>query len=514
MDNKKNIPVCKIAKKCSACQLNNMDYERQLNYKQAKAVKLLRRFCRVEDIIGMEYPYYYRNKSQMVFKRISGGKIISGVYKSSTGGITATDDCFLNDKKANEITAYIRALLPSLKITVYDPTTKKGILRHVTVRTSKATGEYMVILVCALDELQNGDMLTQKLTAKFKEISTIVMTVSKSEKMVSGKGERVLFGNGYIEDILLDKRFRISANSFYQVNSIQTAVLYKKAIEYAGLSGKEKILDAYCGTGTIGICASDNAASIVGVELNESAVKDARINAQINNVKNAVYNTGDAALFMSEQAKKRNCFDVVFVDPPRAGCSTVFLKSLCALMPERVVYISCEPQTLARDLYFLTKNGYKVQKIQPIDMFPHTGHIETVVLLSRNRAVHYMQLNPEPYEMIKSGQKTIELRLFDEKRSKINTGDEIVFTNTSNGKTLHVVVSKLHRFDSFDELYDSLPLLKCGYTAETIANASSTDMEQYYSVKEQKKYGVIGIEIFQPNETTSETVCFLRSVKF
>ncbi|MEE3450940.1 MAG: 23S rRNA (uracil(1939)-C(5))-methyltransferase RlmD [Acutalibacteraceae bacterium] len=383
MDNNTNIPICKVAKKCSACQLNNMDYKRQLNYKQAMAVKLLRRFCRVEDIIGMEYPYYYRNKSQMVFKRISGGKIISGVYKSATGGITATDDCFLNDRKANEIIAYIRTLLPAFKIPVYDIEAKKGILRHAAVRTAKATGEYMVILVCACDDMRDWNLFTQKLTAKFSEISTIVLTVSKSEKMVAGKSERVLFGKGYIEDVLLGKRFRISANSFYQVNTSQTAVLYKKAIEFAGLNGSEKILDAYCGTGTIGICASDNVSSVVGVELNESAVKDAQLNAKINNVKNAVYYAGDAAAFMSEQAKERNSFDAAFVDPPRAGCSTVFLKSLCALMPEKVVYISCNPQTLARDLYFLTKNGYKVRKIQPIDMFPHTGHVECVVLLSK-----------------------------------------------------------------------------------------------------------------------------------
>ncbi len=376
---------CKISKKCGACQLSNMDYERQLNFKQANVVKLLKRYCRVNDIIGMKYPYHYRNKAQYIVKKANNGNIVTGVYQSTTGGVAVTDGCFINDKKSNEIVKYIRKLVTELHVQPYNLKNNRGILRHIMIRNGHKTGEYMVVLVCIEDNLPNETELVSRLCERFGEIKTVVLNVNKNDKMMLGSQERILFGSGHIEDILCGKRFEISARSFYQVNPVQTEILYNTAVNFAQLSGKEKILDAYCGIGTIGISAAENVQSIVGVELNFEAVKDAVKNAEINALKNAVYYNADAADFMREAAENGERFDVVFTDPPRAGCSKVFLSSLAELKPDRIVYVSCNPETLARDLYFLVHNDYNVKKIQPVDMFPHTKHVECVVLLGRQR---------------------------------------------------------------------------------------------------------------------------------
>ena len=375
---------CEIKKKCGACQLSNMDYERQLKFKQAAAVKMLKRFGHVEEIIGMETPYNYRCKAQYAV-RSSGGKAVTGVYQSSTGGTAVTDSCYLNDELSNRIVKYLRKLVNELKIPPYNPKTGKGVLRHIMIRNSAHTGEYMVVLVCRDDYIKNEEKLVKRLCEKFSEISTVVLNVSKSAKMTLGSRERVLFGSGTIEDILCGKRFRISARSFYQVNPVQTEILYNTAIKFAGLTGSERILDAYCGTGTIGLCAADNVSAIVGAELNSEAVKDARKNAALNGIENAVYYEADSAEYMRKAVRNGEKFDVVFTDPPRAGCSRTFLEALAVCAPQRIVYVSCNPETLARDLGFLVKNGYKVNRIQPVDMFPHTRHIETVVLLTKKQ---------------------------------------------------------------------------------------------------------------------------------
>ncbi len=378
-----NKQICKVSRKCGACQLSNMDYTRQLSFKQANVVKLLHRFGHVEQIIGMAYPYNYRNKVQAAVRRASNGKIITGVYQSSTGGVVVTDDCFINDVKANQIVAFIRRLMPELQIQPFNMKNRKGTVRHIMIRRGYSTNEYMVVFVCIDDRLPNREQLIERIVKKFPEIKTVILNVSRSGKMTLGSYEKILYGKGYIEDILCGKRFRISPRSFYQVNPIQTQVLYQTAVDFAHLCGSERILDAYCGIGTIGIISAGNAKEIVGVELNGDAVKDARINADLNNVKNAHYYKADAAAFMREAAEEKKFFDAVFVDPPRAGCSRIFLQSVAQLKPPKIVYISCNPQTLARDLYFLIHNSYKVNKIQPVDMFPHTSHVECVVLMSR-----------------------------------------------------------------------------------------------------------------------------------
>ena len=379
MDEKK----CSVSKKCGGCQLSNMDYQRQLRFKQAVVVKLLRRYCRVNEIIGMSEPYHYRNKVQAVIRRAYNGKTISGVYQSSSEGIAVTDTCFINDSKANEMIGYIREQMIRLGIAPYDPKNRRGYIRHVMIRKGSATGEYMAVIVSYGEDVPGIDTLTQNIADKYKEIRSIVLCVSKSNKLVLGKNERTLYGRGYIEDELCGRRFRISAGSFYQINSVQTEILYNTAINAARLTGQERVLDAYCGTGTIGLCAADKAKTVLGVELNKAAISDAVVNAKLNNITNADFINADAAQFMSEAAGHEEKFDVVFADPPRAGCSRVFLENLIKLAPKRVVYISCNPETLARDMYILIKGGYKAEMIQPVDMFPHTRHVETVVLMSR-----------------------------------------------------------------------------------------------------------------------------------
>ncbi|MBQ9082487.1 MAG: 23S rRNA (uracil(1939)-C(5))-methyltransferase RlmD [Clostridia bacterium] len=375
---------CPLYKKCGGCQMQNLSYERQLQWKQALEVKLLGRFGHVGEIIGMDDPYHYRNKVQAAFGMTRGGKIISGVYQSGTHRIVSVDDCMIEDRAADKIIVTIRSMLRSFKLLPYNEDTGAGFLRHVLVRRGFATNEIMVVLVTGKAAFPAKKDFVTALLAKHPEITTIVQNINDAKtSMVLGEREEVLYGPGKIEDILCGCRFRISARSFYQINPVQTEVLYGKAVEYAGLTGKETVIDAYCGIGTIGLIAAKHAKSVIGVEVNTDAVKDAKVNAKANGLENAQFFAGDAGEFMEDMARNGEHADVVFMDPPRAGSDRKFLSSVLTLAPDRIVYVSCNPETLARDLMFLSKNGYKVRKIQPVDMFPHTHHVETVVLLSR-----------------------------------------------------------------------------------------------------------------------------------
>ena len=374
--------ICPVSRKCGGCQLMNMTYPEQLKYKQAKVVKLLGSFHRVNEIIGMEKPFHYRNKVQAAFGRTRGGEIISGVYQSSTHNIVKTDACLIEDEKADEIIVTIRKMVKDFKLTVYDERKGTGFLRHVLVKRGFATNQIMVVLVTGTGFFPSKNNFIKELLKKHQEITTIVQNINnKFTSMVLGEKETVLYGNGYIEDVLCGCTFRISPKSFYQINPIQTEKLYGKAFEFAGLSGKERVIDAYCGIGTIGIVASKNAGEVIGCELNSDAVKDAKVNAKINNIDNIKFICADAGEFMLSMKEQGEQCDVLFMDPPRAGSDKKFLSCAVALKPERIVYISCNPETQQRDLYYLIKNGYKVKKIQPVDMFPYTAHVETVVLL-------------------------------------------------------------------------------------------------------------------------------------
>lgn len=381
----KNNDICPVSGKCGGCQLQNMTYDRQLAFKQAKVVKLFARYSHVADIVGMENPYHYRNKVSAAFGMTRGGQIISGVYQSGTHRIVKTDACLLEDETADAIIVTIRELLKEFKLTAYNERTERGFLRHVLVRRGFQTGEVMVVLVTATPVFPGKNHFLEALLTRHPEITTIVQNINdRFTPMILGEKQKVLYGSGSIEDILCGKRFRISPKSFYQINPVQTEKLYAEAIRLAGLTGEETVIDAYCGIGTIGIAASSLAKTVIGTEVNPDAVRDAVLNAEINGIRNIRFYTQDAGDFMTAVAEEGEKVDVVFTDPPRAGCSMAFLKSLVTLSPHKIVYISCDPETQARDVRFLTQNGYRVKECHPFDMFPHTRHIENIVLLTKS----------------------------------------------------------------------------------------------------------------------------------
>ena len=374
---------CPVSKKCGGCKWIDKEYALQLKEKEKWVRELLAPFCKTEPIMGMENPTHYRNKVHAVFGEDRKHNIISGIYEEGTHKIVPVDSCLIENEKADAIIVSIRELLKSFKIRPYNEDTGYGLLRHVLIRTGHATGQIMVVLVLGSPIMPSKNNFVKALLKLHPEITTIVVNVNnRGTSMVLGDKEQVIYGKGYIEDELCGKTFRISAKSFYQVNPVQTQLLYNKALEFADLKGTETVVDAYCGTGTIGIIASDKAGKVIGVELNADAVKDARENAKRNNVKNIQFYQNDAGKFLVEMAEQNAQVDVVLMDPPRSGSDEAFLSSVVKMKPKKVVYISCNPETLARDLKYLTKKGYKVERAVACDMFPFTNHCETVVLLS------------------------------------------------------------------------------------------------------------------------------------
>ncbi len=375
---------CPVYKKCGGCQLQNLPYGEQLSLKQRKVIGLLGRFGHVDEILGMDSPYHYRNKVSAAFGTAQNGKIIAGVYQSSTHRIVDTDNCLIEDEKAGQIIKTIKELIISFKLLPFDEKTGRGFLRHVLIRRGFATNQIIVVFVTASPQFPKKQDFLATLLHMHPEITTVVQNLNnRYTSMVLGERETVLYGKGTIEDILCGCRFNISAKSFYQINPVQTEKLYMTAMEFASLTGREAVFDAYCGVGTIGLVAAKQAKSVFAAELNADAVKNAKQNARLNNAENINFVCEDAAETMQKLAAHHAPFDVVFLDPPRAGCTSDFLKNLVKLAPDRIVYISCNPETQARDLLTLVKGGYKVKKIQPVDMFPHTAHVETVVLMSR-----------------------------------------------------------------------------------------------------------------------------------
>lgn len=375
---------CPYARKCGGCDYQGVEYEKQLKEKQALVQKYVGNFCKVKPIIGMENPYHYRNKVHAVFDIAKGGTIISGVYKAGTHDVVNIDACQIEDEISAAIIRDIRSLLRSFKIKTYDEDTGYGLLRHVLIRRGFHSGEVMVILVLGSPILPSKNNFVKALRKLHPEISTVVINVNdKKTSMVLGEKESVVYGKGYIEDTLCGCTFRISPKSFYQVNPVQTEILYRKAVAYAKLTGKERIVDAYCGIGTIGLIAAKKAGEVISVELNKDAVRDAIMNAKRNQIKNVKFYHADAGKFMVEMANTGEKVDVVFMDPPRAGSDEAFLSSVIKLAPKRVVYVSCNPETLGQNLKYLTKHGYEAVECTPVDMFPWTKHVETVALLSK-----------------------------------------------------------------------------------------------------------------------------------
>lgn len=386
-DGKKQVKktLCPVFRQCGGCQMLDMPYEMQLKKKQIELDALLKKHCPVHKIIGMENPYHYRNKVHAAFGHRKG-EVISGVYRANSHDIVPVESCMIEDQKADEIIGTIRGMLKSFKIRTYDEDSGYGLLRHVLVKRGFATNEIMVVLVTASPIFPSKNHFVKALREKHPEITTIIQNVNdRGTSMVLGDREKTLYGKGYIEDVLCGCTFRISSKSFYQINPVQTEVLYGKAIEAAGLTGKETVIDAYCGIGTIGIIASKKASKVIGVELNKDAVHDAKENAKRNGITNIQFYNNDAGRFMVNMASQGESVDVVLMDPPRSGSTEEFIDSLAVMKPKRVVYVSCNPVTLERDLGWFEKRGYVAKEAWGVDLFPQTEHVECVCLLTRNK---------------------------------------------------------------------------------------------------------------------------------
>ena len=385
--------ICPVLNLCGGCQLLDMEYAKQLEYKQKKVEELLKGLCPVKPIIGMKDPFHYRNKVHAVFDRDKRGNIISGIYEENTHHVVPVEKCLIEDQKADEIIGTIRGMLKSFKIRTYDEDTGFGLLRHVLIRRGFSTGEIMVVLVTASPVFPSKNNFVKALREKHPEITTIVQNINgRGTSMVLGDKEHVLYGRGYIVDELCGCRFRISSKSFYQVNPVQTEVLYNKALSLAGLTGQELVVDAYCGIGTIGIIASKAAGKVIGVELNQGAVRDAVNNAKMNGIDNIRFYCNDAGRFLVNMAEQGEKADVVIMDPPRSGSTEEFMDAVGKLGAGKVVYVSCNPETLARDVRYMKKLGYRAVEAWPVDMFPETDHVETIVLLSKLDSKKYISV--------------------------------------------------------------------------------------------------------------------------
>ena len=377
---------CPHAKQCGGCQLQHLPYEQQLAQKQRRVQELLGGFAPVLPILGMEEPTHYRNKVTAAFALDRKRRIVSGIYQPGSHAVVPVDSCLIEDETADAIIVDIRSMLPDFRIKVFNERSGTGWLRHVLVRRGFATGQVLVVLVAVSPIFPLQKPFVQKLRELHPEVTSVVLNINdRFTPVVLGTREKVLYGDGAIEDVLCGRRFRISPRSFYQINPVQTEKLYRTAVDFAELSGAETVLDAYCGVGTIGITASDRARQVIGVELNRDAVGDAIANARLNGIKNCWFTAGDAGEYMEQMARDGMRPDLVFLDPPRAGSDERFLRSLLRAAPDRAVYVSCDPETLARDLGVLTSGGYRVRRIQPVDMFPFTRHVEAVCCLYRQK---------------------------------------------------------------------------------------------------------------------------------
>lgn len=389
-------PRCPIARPCGGCQIQMMDYAAQLAFKEARVRSVLSRIGgfdeelidRVfEPILGMEDPWRYRNKAQFPIGKDKEGNIIAGFYAGRTHSIIPCEDCLLGIEENERILSIILEHMREHEIVPYDENTGTGLVRHVFTRKGAASGQIMTVLVVNGKKLPAEDELCRKLRIVPGMTSIILNINTQRTNVILGKEERVLWGQPYIEDTIGDIRFRISAHSFFQVNPEQTRKLYGKALEFAGLTGTENVWDLYCGIGTISLFLARSAGSVRGVEIVPEAIDDARENARLNGIENAEFYVGKAEeVVPREYERDGSKADVIVVDPPRKGCDEVLLQTMASIAPDRIVYVSCDPATLARDLKYLCANGYELKRVQPCDMFGHSVHVETVVLMTRTDA--------------------------------------------------------------------------------------------------------------------------------
>lgn len=400
-------PVCDIARKCGGCQLQHCSYEQQLVYKQNKIINCLKRIGGFEDIpiepiMGMEEPYYYRNKAQFPVGRNKAGEIVTGFYASRSHNIIDTTNCVIQAKENEEILELVKEYMEECQIEPYNEATHKGLVRHILTRVGFVTGEIMVCLILNGKSLPKAEHLIEKLK-NIKGMTSITININTDKtNRILGDKIQVLWGQGYITDYIGEVKYQISPLSFYQVNPVQTRKLYETALEYADLKEGQIVWDLYCGIGTISLFLAKKAAKVYGVEIVPQAIEDAKHNAHINHITNAEFFVGAAEEVLPEQYKKSNgtmAADVIVVDPPRKGCDETLLETIVSMAPQRVVYVSCDPATLARDLKYLCEHGYELKRVRGCDMFPMSFHVETVVLLSQQKPNDHIEVDLELDEL-------------------------------------------------------------------------------------------------------------------
>ena len=382
-------PACSLYALCGGCQLLHLNYQGQLEFKRQRLIDVLERLggfkgVEVHPVIGMPEPWKYRNKVQYPFAINDEGKVVIGCYQQGTHDVVDTGECLIQHDLNSRIMNRVRELTQGMGISVYDEKTGQGLLRYVLVKNGFESGEAMVVLVTSSPEFPEGKELARMLATGFPELKSVVQNINTSGgNVVLGDRNKILYGEDGIIDRLGDLEFKISATSFFQVNPAQTKILYQKALEYASLTGKERVLDAYCGVGTLTLFLAKKAKEVYGIEVIPEAIEDAEENAIRNQAKNVTFVMGATEDVLPKLVNIGIDFDVAVVDPPRSGCEERVLQTFVQVQVERIVYVSCNPSTLARDLKFLVNRGYKIKEIQPIDMFPHTYHVECVVLVSR-----------------------------------------------------------------------------------------------------------------------------------
>ena len=377
---------CDTFSKCGGCSMRHMSYEKTLEVKRNNVISTLKKQgldIEVKDVIGMDKPFFYRNKLQYPVGMDSNGNAVLGIFAPRSHRIIETKKCFIQDERLQDIANSIFKFIRENNIPVYDEKNFTGEIRHLVLRIGVKTGEIVVTIVSNNEKITKEKELIEFVVRKYPNVKTIIKNVnSKNTNVILGNENVVLYGEGYIYDELLGFKFKISPMSFYQVNPYQTEKLYSKAIEYADLSGKETVFDLYCGIGTIGICASRNVKKLYGIETVPDAIKDAKENARINGIRNAEFFVGDVEKTLPKFIEENDIRpDVVFLDPPRKGCEKTALDTLMKIMPKKIVYVSCNPATLARDLKIL-QDRYKTKEVTPVDMFPYTSHVECCSVLS------------------------------------------------------------------------------------------------------------------------------------
>ncbi|QDP39259.1 23S rRNA (uracil(1939)-C(5))-methyltransferase RlmD [Radiobacillus deserti] len=377
-------PPCDVYVQCGGCQLQHMSYDLQLEMKRKQVETSLKKIGHIEGVpvhptIGMDDPWRYRNKVQIpVAER--HGELITGFYqKRSHHIIEGMDRCVITSEINDRMVEAVRRMADRLNISAYDEEKHRGVLRHIMVRTGQATNETMIVLITRTEELPHQEELVKEISETYPQVKSIIQNVNKERtNVILGRKTKVLWGSEYIYDNIGDIKFAISAKSFYQVNPPQTKKLYDKALEYADLKGGETVIDAYCGIGTISLFLAQKAKKVYGVEIVPEAISDAKANARLNHIDNAEFYVGEAEKVMPWWTAQGLRPDVIVVDPPRKGCDEELLKAMIAMKPKRIVYVSCNPSTLARDLRVLEDGGYVTKQVQPVDMFPQTGHVECI----------------------------------------------------------------------------------------------------------------------------------------